>query len=367
MGVTGTALIRVMEQIAPPSLAVPKDRIGLQVGNPQQEVKGVLLTLDVTEAVIDEAIQKGLNWIITHHAILYRPLTTIDTSTPKGRLLTKALAHEINILVAHTNLDTAIGGVNDVLAQRLQLQSVKPLEIHYIESLVKLVVTVPISHEQQVIRAITDAGAGWIGNYSHCTFRQQGTGTFLPQSGTNPFIGKAGKLEEVAETRLETILPEKLTNKVLTALFANHPYEEVAYDLYPLKQAGKEYGLGRIGDLEKELSLEQLIKVIKKEYQVDGLRLVGDPTKKIKRVAVLGGAGGRYWPRALKQGADVLITGDLDFHTAQDAWLAGFVLIDPGHHIEHLALEPLKENLQGALSQLAITVSQVNTNPFQFR
>lgn len=367
MAIRGEELISILERIAPPKLSMPKDRIGLQVGNPGAEVRGVLCSLDVTEEVIDEAIRLGANWIVAHHAVLFHPLSQLRTDKPQGRLLAKALSHQIQIYIAHTNLDTTPGGVNDVLAERLSLVDVEPLEEHWREELFKLAVYVPLNEEEKVRQALGAAGAGWIGEYSDCTFRVEGVGTFLPREGTQPYIGKQGQLEQVQEVRIETIVRQRDLKQVLAAMEDAHPYEEVAYDLYPLANQGEQHGLGRIGYLPQPLTLAQLAEKVKERYQVEGLRIVGPKEKEIHCVAILGGSGANYWPRALAKGADVFITGDVGFHAAQDALAAGIAFIDPGHHVEVLAIQPWADQMKQLLPKgVSVSVSKIDTNPFFF-
>ncbi|PTX64889.1 dinuclear metal center YbgI/SA1388 family protein [Melghirimyces profundicolus] len=368
MAVTGNELIQVMETWAPQSLAVENDRIGLQVGTRDSEVRGIVLTLDVTEKVVDEAIQRGANWIVAHHALIFRPLKDLRTDTPAGRIYAKLLKHDINVYIAHTNLDAAWDGVNDVLCEKLGVKNTGVMIPTHTRKLKKLVIFIPKDHHEEVLRAVARAGAGWIGNYSHCTFNLDGTGTFRPEEGTNPYIGKQGELEKVEEIRLETVITEDIQNTVVEAMFQAHPYEEPAYDIYPLDLPGKADGIGRVGELPQAMKLKELARLLKEAYRIPGLRMVGDGERKVSRVAVLGGSGGRYYPEALKQGADVYITGDLDHHTALDAWADGLTLLDPGHHVEHLVLERIAQKLQedSTLKEVPVQVTEVDTNPFQF-
>ncbi|MBD1371190.1 Nif3-like dinuclear metal center hexameric protein [Hazenella sp. IB182357] len=367
MSLNGHMLIKTLNQLAHPKLAVPKDKIGLQVGRPDAPVDGIFITLDVTEAVVDEAIALGANWIVAHHAVIFNPLTEIRTDQEKGRLLAKLLQHNMQVFIAHTNLDTALGGVNDVLAEKLQLAHTEVLIPHYHEPLKKLVVFVPETHIEQVREAISKAGAGHIGRYSHCTFNLAGEGTFMPQEGTSPYIGHEGKLEQVREIRLETIITGEIEDQVLQHLYEAHPYEEIAYDIYLLENRGTAYGLGRIGDLPREMTVKQFAAYVKECYGVKGLRVVGRSDGLVQRVAVLGGSGGRYFDHAKQKGADAYITGDIDFHTAQDALASEMVMIDPGHHIEHLAMAQFAEHIREKLKQtIPIHVSKVDTNPFWF-
>lgn len=368
VAIRGRELIRWMETFANPALAIENDRIGLQMGSADAEVKGILVTLDVTEAVIDEAIAKGANWIIGHHAIIYQPLKQIRTDSPAGRLLQKCMKHDIQIYIAHTNLDAAEDGVNDVLAEKLGLQGCRTFISYKQDRLKKLVVFVPETHVAQVEQSLGEAGAGWIGNYSHCTFQTVGIGTFLPHSDTKPFIGEQGKLERVTEVRLETVIPESKQKAILTAMLQAHPYEEVAYDLYPLDLPGKPIGFGKIGRLPEKMTLKAFVEHVKMAYHVPQLRYVGDPDKKIEKVALLGGAGSRYMKDAVSQGADVYLTGDIDFHTAQDALAEGIALVDPGHHVEYIAMQRVVDRLQETFGeQIVIQLSRTDTNPFSFR
>ncbi|SFJ08224.1 Nif3-like dinuclear metal center hexameric protein [Thermoflavimicrobium dichotomicum] len=367
MSISGRELIRVMDDYASPKYAWAKDRIGLQVGNPDAEVKGILVTLDVTEAVVDEAIQKGANWIVAHHAVIFHPLTHLRTDLPAGRLMAKLMKHDLQVFIAHTNLDATEGGVNDVLAEKLQLEETRVLVTEGTEKLKKLVVFVPMDHHEKVLQAMGEAGAGWIGNYSHCTFNVQGIGTFLPQEGSNPFIGKQGELEKVEEIRLETIITERNQHQVVRAMLQAHPYEEVAYDIYPLDLNGAEWGYGKIGRLKQSMTLKELAEKVKRVYRISGLRMVGDPNKLVEKVAILGGSGARYFMDAKRKGADVYITGDIDFHTAQDALAAGMCLIDPGHHVEHLVVERICQVLKEKWGEkVPVYASQIDTNPFSF-
>jgi dinuclear metal center YbgI/SA1388 family protein len=367
MSIKGKQLIQVLETFAPPSLALEKDRIGLQVGNPDSEVTGVLVTLDVNEDVVEEAIRQNANWIVAHHAVIFQPLKALRSDQPAGRLFHKLLKHDMNVYIAHTNLDAAAGGVNDVMAEKLGLGEVDVLIGYREDKLKKLAVYVPESHHEVVLDAICEAGAGWIGNYSHCSFQVEGTGTFMPREGTNPYIGQRGTLERVNERRIETVVPESKLAQVLAAMLDAHPYEEVAYDLYPLELQGKKQGYGRIGELPHALTLRDFAAQVKQAYGVEGLRVVGDLDRKVKRVALVGGSGSRHIEDAKRAGADVYITGDVDFHTAQDALAMDLSIIDPGHHVEHHVVPRVCDVLERGLGeQVPIMASTVNTNPFRF-
>lgn len=361
----------LLEELAPQTLAETWDKVGLQVGDPDRHVRKVLLSLDSNdEGVIDEAVTSGADMILAHHAMIFKPVQTIRTDTPYGRKLMKLLKHDIAVYIAHTNLDIAEGGVNDILAGRLHLENTQVLSRVHNTRLKKLVVFVPETHHEQVMKAVGNAGAGWIGNYSHCTFNTPGTGTFVPQEGTDPYIGEQGKLERVNEIRLETVVPEPIQDKVIAAMLEAHPYEEVAYDLYPLEIMGQELGVGRVGDLVEEMTLEQFARFVKQQFQVPAVRIVGPKDRKVRRVAILGGSGEEYYPQALKKGADVYVTGDIRYHYAQDALAEGLCLVDPGHNTEKVVLPSLKAYLEAKLRERGfdteVVVSETNTEPFTF-
>jgi dinuclear metal center YbgI/SA1388 family protein len=289
----GHEVIQLFESFAPKSLAMEGDKIGLQVGTLNKPIHKVMITLDVLEEVVDEAISKKVDLIIAHHPPIFRPLKQIVTDQPSGRLFEKCIKHDIAVYAAHTNLDVAIGGVNDLLAEALGLREIDVLVPTASVKLKKLVTFVPKDHTEKVREAVSQAGAGHIGNYSHCTFNVEGTGTFLPLEGTNPFIGQRGQLERVDEVRLETIFPETIERKVINALLKSHPYEEVAYDIYALENEGMTYGLGRVGKLEKEMTLKEFAEHVKTSLDVKAVRVVGNLEDKIKKVAVLGGDGNK--------------------------------------------------------------------------
>src|SRR5690625_385675 len=357
-----------MEEWAPRDYAYDWDPVGLQVGNYNEKTKNILVTLDVTSEVVAEAIENNANLIISHHPILFRAIQQIDTATSEGKLLQKLLKHNITVYSSHTNLDMASGGVNDVLANLLQLNNLQPLADLKYESLYKIVVYVPKSHAEDVREALSRGGAGHIGNYSHCTFQTAGEGTFKPLEGTDPFIGEKGKIEYVSEYKIESIVPQNHLSKAISEMIAAHPYEEVAYDIIPLENKGESVGLGRIGTLKEKQTLETFASFVKDTFQIDQVKITGPLHSSIKRVAVIGGSGEKYIPIAKRQGADVLVTGDVTFHQAQAAETLGLAEIDAGHYIEHLATDKIQQYLQGKLLSTNNTVyrSTINTDPFQY-
>lgn len=367
----GQTVIQYMEQLAPKHVAMEGDKIGLQLGTLQKEIRSVLIALDVNEEVVNEAISLGADLIIAHHAIIFRPLTGLQTDTPMGKVYEKLIKNDIAVYISHTNLDVTEGGMNDWMANALGIEDATPLEDIHTDKLYKLVVFVPKDHHQNVLDAILHAGAGWIGNYSHCSFNLEGYGTFMPREGTDPYLGQQGKLERAEEVRIETIITDSVRNKVIQAMLKKHPYEEVAYDLYPMDLKGRTLGLGRVGRVVEPVTLEAFVERVKEKLNVPAVRVIGDLNRQIKKAAVVGGSGGRYWKHAQFRGADVLVTGDIDYHTAQDALMAGITLIDPGHNAEKImkpkVAEWLKDKLAEHKYETKVHASSVDTEPFMFR
>ncbi|WP_413308722.1 Nif3-like dinuclear metal center hexameric protein [Bacillus sp. 1P10SD] len=365
----GHEIIQLFEQFSPKSFAMEGDKIGLQIGRLNKKIERIMIALDVLENVIDEAIEKNVQLIIAHHPIIFRPLKNVLTDTTQGRMVEKLLKHDIAVYAAHTNLDVAKGGVNDLLAAALELQEPEVLVPTFDTKLKKLVVFVPVSHAEEIRKVLGKAGAGYIGKYSHCTFSTSGTGRFLPGENTNPFVGQPGQLEEVDEIRIETIVPEPLLKKVITAMIKAHPYEEVAYDVYPTENKGEVLGLGRIGKIS-EMTLGEFAEKVKTAFDVQQVRIVGDLNTKVRKVAVLGGDGNKYFMNAKFKGADVYVTGDIYYHTAHDAMMHGLNMIDPGHNVEKVMKKGLTAALQKMCSEegyeVEIFPSVVNTDPFQF-
>ncbi|MCL6600464.1 MAG: Nif3-like dinuclear metal center hexameric protein [Alicyclobacillus macrosporangiidus] len=361
-------VIDIMNRIAPPELAMDRDVVGLQLGRLDKPVRSVWLALDPYPAVIDAAVASGADLLITHHAMLFRPIQRIDTGTARGRAIASALAHDLAVFNAHTNLDIAEGGVNDVLAERLGLTDCEVLERTRTEGLRKLVVFVPVSHHEAVLQAVCAAGAGHIGAYSHCTFNTEGTGTFLPLEGAQPFLGEVGRLERAAEVRLETVVPESKLEPVVRAMLEAHPYEEVAYDIYPLQLMGKVSGIGRVGRLFRPMPLRDFADHVRERLGLAHIRFSGDPELTVERVAVLGGSGGRFAASAIAKGAQVLVTSDCDHHTVAEAWQDGLAIVDATHAaLERPVLDKIRERLARELPDgVSIEIADVPEDPFQW-
>ena len=365
----GHEIIQLFEQFSPKSYAMEGDKIGLQIGRLNKPVENVMVALDVLEEVVDEAIEKNVQLIIAHHPPIFRPLKAITTDTPAGRIIEKLIKHDIAVYAAHTNLDVAAGGVNDMLAEALELTHTEVLYPTAETKLKKLAVFVPKENADALRKALGDAGAGAIGNYSYCTFSAAGTGQFLPNEEADPHIGSQGILESVQEEKIETIFPEHLEKRILSAMFKAHPYEEVAYDIYPLENKGETLGLGRIGEI-KEMTLAEFAQHVKKTLDVEGVRVVGDLNAKVKKVAVLGGDGNKYFSTAKFKGADVYVTGDMYYHVAHDAMMMGLNIVDPGHNVEKVmkkgVTSQMKKMFQEKGYDVRIFPSDLNTDPFTF-
>ncbi|WP_227395128.1 Nif3-like dinuclear metal center hexameric protein [Jeotgalibacillus aurantiacus] len=365
----GHQVVQLMEQFSPKHLAMEGDPVGLQVGRLNRKVDKVLLTLDVTNEIVEEAIKSGAGMIIAHHPLIFRPLRSINLEEPSGQVIEKIIKHDLTVFAAHTNLDITKGGVNDWLAEKLGIQNPQVLVPTFEDKYKKLIVFVPGTHEETVRSALAEAGAGQIGDYSDCSFTSNGTGRFKPGAGSDPFIGTSGVVESVEEVKIEVIYQASLEKKVLKALKQSHPYEEPAYDVFEQSMPGEKYGLGRVGAVEP-VSLKDFAEKVKQTLDVPMVRVTGDHDKLVKKAAVLGGMGSKYMQSARFSGADVYITGDIDFHTAQDAEALGLSIIDPGHHVEKV----MKKGLAKQLSEMAekqgfeidFIPSALSTEPFKF-
>lgn len=335
----------ILEELAPLALAEPWDNVGLQVGRFDREVTGLLLALDLSLPVLAEAREKQANLIVTHHPLIFKPLKNLQFDRPGGELWEELVAGGFVVYTMHTNFDRAADGLNQYLAERLQLTQIEPVEEGATEHL-KLVVFVPEDHAEQVFAAITAAGAGWNGNYSHCTFQTSGVGTFLPRTGANPFRGDVGAVSSVPEVRLETIIPAWKRERIIKAMLAAHPYEEVAYDLYPLAQKVGRAGLGRVGIYPEAKPFSRFLTEIKTLFNGEPLRCGGFPRQTVRKVAVIGGSGGKYLNQAKRKGAEVLITSDLGYHDFLYAEQIGMTIVEVGHHtIEAVGLNRIEEYL----------------------
>lgn len=369
--VNGNEIIQVFESWSPKKYAcMPNDPIGLAIGTLNKPVTKVLVTLDVTHEVVDEAIAGGCELIIAHHPPIFMKLSNLRTDNPQGALYEKCLKNDIAVYAAHTNLDVAPGGVNDLLADALQLQNRQILEKSYEENMMKLAVFVPTDHADALRDVLAKAGAGTIGNYEACSYTLAGEGRFRAVEGADPAVGEIGELHIEQEEKIEVVFPQSMKNKVLKAMLNAHPYEEPAYDLFTMDIATNEQGLGRIGKLKEPMPLRAFAEFVKVQLDVPCLRVVGSLDRLVQKVAVVGGDGNKYIRTAKFAGADVFVTGDIGFHMAQDAEVNGLSIVDPGHHVEKVMIKGVTEKMTTLCAEKKLPVqfiqSTIHTEPFQF-
>lgn len=358
-------IISKIEEWTPRNLVDSWDNTGLQVGRPNQTVNGILIAMDVTDGLVQKAIETNCNMIITHHPFLFRPLESLVFNDYKGNLIRNIILNDIVIYNAHTNLDLADGGINDRLAQLFGMTSTEILSGSTSEDLVKVAVYVPKTHEGKILQALSDSGAGSIGEYGDCSFSLEGTGRFRPMEGSNPYLGTTGVLESVDESRIETIVRKENLQNTLDRIRASHPYEEVALDIYPLLNKGKSHGYGRVGNIEG-CSLSQLADITKQVLQLERVRVYGTSRGKIERIALCGGAGADFIRDASMKGAQVYITGDIKYHDAQLAYEEGIVLIDGTHYGTERIILPVLEKKLADYSGGKIKIEVYEDNSFNF-
>jgi dinuclear metal center YbgI/SA1388 family protein len=358
-----------LDKWAPRTAAWERDNVGIQCGNPDTSVRGILICLDITEDVVRDALHRRSNLIICHHPLLYRPLSSVTPATHTGRTVTALVRKNIAAIAAHTNLDAAPEGTSFALARVLGIPDPQVLD-RSPRLMVKLVTFVPVAAADRVARAMTDAGAGSIGNYRECTFRTNGVGTFRGNAESTPAVGRRGVLEYVDEIRLEMLVSRDLLCAVTDAMHRAHPYEEVAYDVVPIENAHPLFGMGTIGDLPRPVTLTTFLRRVRKSLGTGTLRFSGDPHRKIARVAVCGGSGSTLLDLAIRNNADVLVTADIPFHCFQEA--AGRIaLVDAGHHeTEYPVLATIAGKIREACrargERTPVAVSAVHTNPVAY-
>ena len=358
-------IVQYLESLAPLTLQESYDNSGLQTGSSGDPLHAALVTLDVTEEVVDEAIQKGAGLIIAHHPVIFSGIRRLTGNHAVERVILKAVRNHIAIYAAHTNLDSIEGGVNTMIARKLGL--VRQQILQPARSLLrKLVTFVPSAQLSEVRQAIFDAGAGHIGNYDQCSYTIAGQGTFRGGDDTNPFAGRKGVFHTEEEIRLETIFPHWLEKKIINALLTIHPYEEVAYDIYPLENEFNRAGLGIIGYLPEPLEEQVILKQLGETFRVPVVRHSPLTRKKIQKIALCGGAGSFLLKQAIAAKADIFITGDMKYHQFFEA--EGEILIaDVGHYeSEQFTKELFIELLTKKFPTFALHLSEVKTNPVNY-
>ncbi|MPZ74600.1 MAG: Nif3-like dinuclear metal center hexameric protein [Nitriliruptorales bacterium] len=367
--------VSLLEELFPAADAESWDSVGLQVGEPDAAVEGVLLCLDVTRATLREAVRQGAGLIVAHHPLLFRPLQRLTPVTAGGSLALEAARAGLHVAAAHSNVDVAVEGTTTPIMQLLGVTDAAPLvPTATAADAAKLVVFVPQAHTGDVLAAAFAAGGGRIGEYDECSFRVAGTGTFRPSAQADPAVGERERRNDVAEDRVEILVERSVLPGVVGAVVAAHPYEEVAFDVYPLQPAapaaiGAAKGLGRVGDLPAPSTVRAIAQRLREGLPSPHLRVAGDPDSIVDRVAACGGAGDSLIAAATAAGAQLYITGDLRHHVTLDALTQGLLLIDAGHHATEAAALPmlhrrLAEAASGRGLRARLIASRLSTDPW---
>jgi dinuclear metal center YbgI/SA1388 family protein len=357
-------LVAALTAFAPPRLAADWDNVGLLLGDPAAPVQRILTCLTVTPEVVAEAVEGGVQLIVTHHPILFRGVKRLTTATPEGRMVLALAKAGVAVVSPHTAFDNTAGGINDRLADRLGLTDLAPLRPHEGPRRCKLIVFVPDADLAKVSDALFEAGAGVIGKYRECSFRLAGTGTFFGTEAANPAVGEKGRREEVSEWRLEVVCPESVVPTAVAALRRAHSYEEPAFDVYPLRPSNSSEGEGRIGRLPKPVPLAELAAAARAALRSGPVQVVGDGAKPVIKVALACGAAGEFLADAAKAGAEAFVTGEMRFHDYLAAQALGVGLVLPGHYAtERFAVEELAEQLGREWSGVEVWASRREADP----
>lgn len=358
-------IINAIEQVAPISLQESYDNAGLLVGNAQQTIQSALLTIDVTEEVVNEAVAQGAGLIISHHPIIFKGLKRITPRTDAERAIIKAIQHSIAIYAAHTNIDSVLMGVNMKICEKIGLKHCSILHKRT-DILQKIIVFVPASHAESVRTAMFTAGAGAIGNYDSCSFTTEGSGTFRALQGATPYIGVPHALHTEVEHKIECIAPEYKIRRILQAMLAAHPYETPAYDIVQLTNEYDYAGSGMIGELPTAIKLEEFLQQLKKTFEIPTIKFAGSSNTHVQKIALCGGAGSFLIPKAMAAGADVFLTGDVSYHSffIPDSTMA---IADIGHfESEQYTKELFYEIINKKFPNFALRFSNVKTNPINY-
>jgi dinuclear metal center YbgI/SA1388 family protein len=365
MPVTLREFTEWIEEQIPLHYQEPYDNSGLQVGDPEMTVDSVLLTLDVNEEVMAEAVSGGHNLIVSHHPLVFTPLKRLGYGSSTERCVAEALRKGIAVYSAHTSFDSVSWGVSHVMAEKIGLEDIRVL-VPVTGKLLKIVTFVPVAEASKVRKALFAAGAGHIGNYDSCSFSVSGEGTFRAGEGTTPFAGTVGENHTESEVRIETVVPEHLLKNTVSALLEAHPYEEAAYDIIPL---GNEYcgaGAGAVGTLPTPLSGMSLLMRLKELFGTPVIRYSGDTDNMIKTVALCGGSGASLISRAARAGAEAFITGDIKYHAFTEA-PKKMLVADIGHYeSENISLQLLHDLVIKKFPKFALRFSRTKTNPINY-
>lgn len=373
MTTTVADIIKIMETVAPVRLAEEGDNVGLQVGQKDWPVRNIWVALDPLYDVVEAACRQDVDLLITHHPLIFQPLRSIDFNTNVGSVIQMATRSQLAIFAAHTNLDIVADGLNDILASRIGLSNLKVLGKVKTEEVFKFVVYVPGEYEQQVLNSLFETKAGQIGAYTCCSFRNSGKGTFKPGSSSQPLIGKPNEISHADEIRIETVVRKQDLASVIAHVRENHPYETMAYDVYPLSIMETDFmhsqGLGRVGDLDQTMELLQFTLMVKDKLGIESVKVVGKPDLQVMRVAVCSGSGSSLMSAFISSGAQVYISGDLRYHDAREVEAANLGLIDIGHFAsEYIVVETLTERLTKVLTanqmDVKVEACKLEKDPF---
>ncbi|MDY8134249.1 Nif3-like dinuclear metal center hexameric protein [Aquimarina sp. 2201CG5-10] len=358
-------VIKHLEALAPTAYAEDFDNVGLLVGNQNHTITGILVTLDTLENIVDEAIEKNCNLIVSFHPIVFKGIKKFNGKNYVERVVMKAIKNDIAIYAIHTALDNALLGVNDMICEQLKLTNRKIL-IPQTGTIKKLITYAPIAEAENLRNKLFEAGAGTIGNYNSCSFSTDGTGTFMATEQANPSIGEIGKIHHEKETQIQVTFSKDKENNVLKALFDNHSYEEVAYEVITLENKNQNIGMGMVGELPEAKDEKAFLKELKEIFKTGCVRHSALLNKPIKKVAVLGGSGSFAIKNAQRAGADIFITADLKYHQFYEAE-AKLIIADIGHYeSEQYTKNLIVGYLRKKISNFAIILSDNNTNPIQY-
>ena len=370
MTATVAQIVRLLNDLAPPRLAESWDNVGLQIGNRNWPVKKIWTALDPLPEVVAAACNNDVDLLVTHHPLFFKSLKQIDCESPLGHITEMALTGKLAIFCAHTNLDSTTGGVNDVLAERMGLKQLRVLAAAD-AAVSKLGIFTPETHARVVMDALFAEGAGRIGNYSCCSFRSAGTGSFLPGEQAKPVVGEVGALNEVQESRIEVLVANDKLDRMVSTAGKAHPYETMAYDVYPLTAMDRETGLGRVGMLADAMPLDRFAEHLKATLDLAAVKIAGQADRPVQKVALCSGSGGSLLPQAIATGAEAYVSGDLGYHAVRDAQQAGIALVDIGHFgSEHLIVDILAANIHKAAEEAGLAVvveaNDLETDPFHY-
>jgi dinuclear metal center YbgI/SA1388 family protein len=358
-------IIQSLERLAPLSLQESYDNAGLIIGKAETECTGILTSLDVTESVVKEAVNKKCNLIVAHHPIIFKGIKKLNGENYIERTVISAIKNDVAIYAIHTNLDNIIEGVNKMIAGKLNLQNCQTL-LPKRRTLEKLVTFAPVKNAAEIRNALFNAGAGAIGKYDKCSFNVEGSGTFRAGEGSDPFVGKIGEQHFENETRIEVVFPSFLQNKIITSLKEAHPYEEAAYYIQELENVQKNIGSGLVGELKSEISENELLNILKKSFKLSVIKHTAFLGKPVSKIALCGGAGDFLLFNAIAAGANVYITSDIKYHEFFDADNR-ILLCDIGHYeSEQFTIELLTEFLQEKFHNFAVLKTEMNTNPVSY-